>query len=74
MNRRDWRRESGKQVGKVTVPAGTFDDCWTCERRDDSRVGASSTFCRGVGLVKFERGVVKVDSAYARYELSAKNF
>jgi len=64
-----------KQVGKFTVLAGTFDDCWTCERRDDgNRFGASSTFCKGVGLVKLENGVANVDSAYNRYELSDKNF
>ncbi len=32
----------------VTVPAGTFNDCWT---KKDNRSDSFETFCRGVGLV-----------------------
>jgi Cys-rich repeat protein len=42
----EWRRESGP----VTVPAGTFTDCWTRVVQDVQ----ASTYCRGVGKV-FER-------------------
>jgi len=38
-------------VGTVSVPAGTFTDCWEMEQQD---AGATATFtyCRGVGLVR----------------------
>ena len=39
-----WHRESS-----VTVPAGTYDDCWTAVQ--DVSYTASLTYCRGVGLV-----------------------
>ncbi len=39
-----WHKE-----GTVTVPAGTFDDCWTA--RDESGQDSYTTFCRGVGPV-----------------------
>jgi hypothetical protein len=35
--------------GSVTVPAGTFEDCWTA--REDSAPDSYTTFCRGVGPV-----------------------
>ncbi len=40
-----WHRESA-----VTVPAGTYDDCWTAVQ--DVSYTASLTYCRGVGLVR----------------------
>lgn len=40
-----WHRE-----GAVTVPAGTYDDCWTAVQ--DVSYTASLTYCRGVGLVR----------------------
>ncbi len=43
-----WR----EQTEPVTVPAGTFDDCWTSVT--DIRYGGPRTFCRGVGLVRWE--------------------
>ncbi len=36
------------QRSSVTVPAGTFSDCWT--KRHD-KTDSNETFCRGVGLV-----------------------
>lgn len=39
-----------EKVGKLTVPAGTFDDCWKAR----PQVGPSyTTFCRGVGPVRW---------------------
>jgi len=40
-----WKRETS-----VTVPAGTYDDCWTAVQ--DVSYTAANTYCRGVGLVK----------------------
>jgi hypothetical protein len=40
-----WHRETS-----VTVPAGTYDDCWTAEQ--DVSYTAYLTYCRGVGLVR----------------------
>lgn len=39
-----------ESAGSVTVPAGTFDDCWTA--RQDVTYTAYQTYCRGVGLVE----------------------
>jgi hypothetical protein len=39
-----WKRETS-----VTVPSGTYDDCWTANQ--DVSYTAYSTYCRGVGLV-----------------------
>lgn len=44
-----------EKVGKLTVPAGTYDDCWKAR----PQIGASyTTFCRGIGPVRwhFEDG------------------
>jgi hypothetical protein len=39
-----------EKVGQVTVPDGTFDDCWKAK----PQVGSSyTTFCRGVGPVRW---------------------
>ncbi len=38
-----------QDAGKVTVAAGTFDDCWKAKR--DAAYESSITFCRGVGPV-----------------------
>lgn len=40
-----WRRE-----GSVTVPAGTYDDCW--RREQQVAYTAYTIFCRGVGPVR----------------------
>jgi hypothetical protein len=40
-----WHRETS-----VTVPAGTYTDCWTAVQ--DVSYSASLTYCRGVGLVR----------------------
>jgi hypothetical protein len=38
--------------GRVTVPAGTFDDCWTLnEQYTKLPITMNTVFCRGVGLV-----------------------
>lgn len=37
-----------EKVGELTVPAGTYDDCWTVRPQSGS---SYSTFCRGVGPV-----------------------
>jgi hypothetical protein len=39
-----WKRETS-----VSVPAGTYDDCWTAQQ--DVSYTAYMTYCRGVGLV-----------------------
>jgi hypothetical protein len=39
-----WHRE-----GTITVPAGTFDDCWTANQQVSYT--AYLTYCRGAGLV-----------------------
>jgi hypothetical protein len=41
----EWRN-----AGSVTVPAGTFDDCW--DRIAPDEPGWSRTYCAGVGPVK----------------------
>jgi hypothetical protein len=39
-----------EKVGQVTVPDGTFDDCWKAK----PQVGSSyTTFCRGIGPVRW---------------------
>jgi hypothetical protein len=45
----DWIRE----MSPVTVPAGTFDDCWTAHALPWE---SWSTYCRGVGLVRSTSG------------------
>ena len=40
-----WHRE-----GTITVPAGSFDDCWTAVQ--DVSYTAYLTYCRGAGLVR----------------------
>ena len=40
-----WQRETS-----VTVPAGTFTDCWTAKQ--NVRYTAYLTYCRGVGMVR----------------------
>ena len=40
-----WHRETG-----VTVPAGSFDDCWTAVQ--DVSYTATMTYCRGTGMVR----------------------
>lgn len=40
-----------EDAGTITVPAGTFDNCWT---RLDS-LGPTSTYCPGIGKVREER-------------------
>jgi len=40
-----WKRETS-----ITVPAGTYDDCWTAVQ--DVSYTAYMTYCRGVGLVR----------------------
>jgi hypothetical protein len=40
-----WHRETS-----ITVPAGTYTDCWTAVQ--DVSYSASLTYCRGVGLVR----------------------
>lgn len=40
-----WHRE-----GTITVPAGSYDDCWTAVQ--NVSYTASLTYCRGVGLVR----------------------
>jgi hypothetical protein len=42
---RTWQRVQGS----VTVPAGTFADCWTAKSSQTGNV--FNTYCRGVGLV-----------------------
>jgi hypothetical protein len=37
-------------AGPVTVPAGTFEDCWTATQ--NVAYTAYSTYCRGVGLTR----------------------
>jgi hypothetical protein len=39
-----WKRETS-----VTVPAGTYTDCWTANQ--NVSYTAYNTFCRGVGMV-----------------------
>jgi hypothetical protein len=49
--------------GKVTVPAGTFDDCWTAQ--EPGIEGESyTTYCRGVGPVKIYLAGGFVGSGY----------
>lgn len=39
-----------RDVGTVTVPAGTFDNCW--KREQDVTYTAYTIFCRGIGPVR----------------------
>jgi hypothetical protein len=39
-----------EDAGSVTVPAGTFDDCWTA--RQNVSYDAFLTYCRGIGMVQ----------------------
>ena len=48
-----------ESVGSVTVPAGTFDDCW---KRVDMNTQQYLTYCRGIGRVSGgEEGVMTAD-------------
>jgi hypothetical protein len=57
-------------AGTVTVPAGTFDDCWTATQ--NVAYTAYTVFCRGVGPVHW----VSKDGSGDGFEafLAAKNF
>jgi len=58
---------------RVTVPAGTFDDCIRIQIRDDpkSRDGESSVWlAKGVGLIKWHRKTGRIDEL-VRYEQPA---
>jgi hypothetical protein len=60
-----WRRETS-----VTVPAGTFDDCWTAVQ--NVSYSAFTTYCRGVGPVRsYSRDL---NGAGWDAKLSAKSF
>jgi hypothetical protein len=56
-------------AGTVTVPAGSFDDCWTAKENVANE--SYTTFCRGIGPVHWhvESGGNGFDA-----KLSAKNF
>lgn len=58
-----------EDAGSVTVPAGTFDNCWTA--REDQAADSYTTFCRGVGPVIWHT-LVAGNGFDAR--LTAKNF
>jgi len=60
------RSLSWHKAGSVTVPAGTYHDCW--ERRLASATeNGAVTFCRGVGQVRYSM------SSYSA-ELRSKSF
>lgn len=58
-----------EDAGTVTVPAGTFSDCWTA--REDLAADSYTTFCRGVGPVIWHT-IVAGNGFDA--QLTAKNF
>lgn len=39
-----------EKVGQLTVPAGTFEDCWKAKHQTSA---SYTTFCRGVGPVRW---------------------
>ena len=57
-------------VGTVTVPAGTFDDCWSATLNVPTSTYA--LFCRGVGPVRWYTKDAQGNGYDA--QLSAKNF
>jgi hypothetical protein len=57
-------------AGTVTVPAGTFDDCWSATQ--NVAYSAYAIFCRGVGPVRWYTKDAQGDGYDA--ELTAKNF
>jgi len=56
-------------VGSITVPAGTFADCWTAHSSQTGNV--FSTYCRGVGPVRTH---FDVSGNGADWQLTSKNF
>jgi hypothetical protein len=38
-------------AGTVSVPAGSFDDCWRVDQVGTNNDNSTFTYCRGVGLV-----------------------
>jgi hypothetical protein len=59
-----------QSVGTVTVPAGTFDDCWSATQ--NVAYSTYAIFCRGVGPVRWYTKDAQGNGYDA--ELSAKNF
>src|SRR5690606_35538862 len=49
------------QVGQVTVPAGTFEDCWQRPITPASDYTETTTFCRGVGPVIRETSMWRLE-------------
>jgi len=60
-----WHRETS-----VTVPAGTFTDCWTANQQVS--YAAYLTYCRGAGLVRSYSKDLAGDGWDA--QLSSKSF
>jgi hypothetical protein len=61
-----------KEVGAITVPAGTFSNCFEADVQDDA-TNYAVTFCRGVGPVKWHYRDTSGSNGYDAV-LHAKNF
>ena len=61
-----WHRETS-----VTVPAGTFDDCWTANQ--DVTYTAYLTYCRGAGLGALVLGIFLGGNGWDA-QLASKSF
>ena len=62
-----WSSGAGRytwtDVGSITVPAGTFSDCW--ERTSADPLVQTNTYCAGVGMVRAdEQGHEAVLTSY----------
>jgi hypothetical protein len=60
-------------AGTVTVPAGTFDRCWTVTADIGMGIGSTGTFCRGVGLVR-SASPLGPGGAQLEQALTSRNF
>jgi hypothetical protein len=61
-----------EDAGTVTVPAGTFSDCWSA-RQTQIEGDSYTTYCRGVGPVRIYLAGGIVGSGYDAV-LTKKNF
>lgn len=57
-----------EQVGQVTVPAGTFEDCWRRPITPESESTENTTLCRGVGPVIRENSMWRLE--LSEYQLN----
>ncbi|MBN2192523.1 MAG: hypothetical protein JW751_06870, partial [Polyangiaceae bacterium] len=62
----EWNGMAWRYVGELTVPAGTFTDCWDRTRLD--REDTFFTYCTGVGLVALSDKIRNLRAELARID------